>query len=332
MIFVAGSPYGATGQVFIRYIKICEEKLAGKNPMAVRQDTIWQKFLSPLVRLLIDEETLRNYGRSVDWEKESDLFHRGDVIIPTYYSSQNFHGIERGYLNYNAAVSYDAVTQYVLPPNETWIRQALIDTVKVKNPRRILDLGCGTGSTTLLLKQAFPGAEVIGLDLSPYMLVRASHKSDSAGLDIVWRHGNAENTAFADNSFDLVTASLLFHETPAVVSQGILQEAFRLLVTGGQVLILDGNQNNLRQVEWLNDVFEEPYVREYGSSSVDAWMGGAGFAEVRTQDVWWLNQLTSGIKPIIVEDGKLQTNQPQYTSTNPEPTIDHNLQDFPSPA
>jgi len=58
---------------------------------------------------------------------------------------------------------------------------------------RILDLGCGTGSTTLL-KQAFPQAEVIGLDLSPYMLVRAEHKAKAAGLDIHWRHGNAEQT------------------------------------------------------------------------------------------------------------------------------------------
>ncbi|CDN16589.1 SAM-dependent methyltransferases [Richelia intracellularis] len=300
--------------------------------MAVRQDTIWQKFLFPVLRMLIYQETLSNYTRSIDWEKESDRFRRDDVIIPTYYSSKNFHGIKRGYLNYNAAASYDAITQYVLPPNETWIRQAVIDTVKVKNTRRILDLGCGTGSTTLLLKQAFPGAEVIGLDLSPYMLVRASHKSESSALDIVWRHGNAENTAFPDSSFDLVTASLLFHETPPMVSQDILGEAFRLLVSGGQVLILDGNQNNLRQIEWLNDVFEEPYIRDYGAGSVDAWMGAAGFAEVYTQDVWWLNQLTIGIKPIIVEDAKLQTNQQQYISTEPEPKIDDNLQGFRFPA
>jgi ubiquinone/menaquinone biosynthesis C-methylase UbiE len=268
----------------------------------------------------------------VDWEKESDRIRRGDVIIPTYYSSQNFHGIEGGYLNTSAAVSYDAVTQYVTPPNETWVRQALIDTIKVKNPRRILDLGCGTGSTSLLLKQAFPEAEVIGLDLSPYMLVRACHKAESAGLDIVWRHGNGENTGFPNASFDVVTASLLFHETPITVSQAILREACRLLVSGGQVVILDGNQKNLRQLEWLNDVFEEPYIREYGSGSVDAWMSAAGFGEVRTQEVWWVHQLTSGIKPIIVEDGKQPTNRKQYIPTATEPEVDDlNLQGFPSP-
>lgn len=297
--------------------------------MAVREDTIWERFLSPVVRLFIDEEELRRYSQSVDWEKESDRFRRDDVVIPAYYSSQNFHGIDKGYLNPGAAVSYDAVTQYALPPNETWIRQALIDGVNVK-PRRILDLGCGTGSTTIMLKQAFPDAEVIGLDLSPYMLLRSFHKSESAGLNIEWQQGDAENTFFPDASFDLVTASLLFHETPATTTQAILQECFRLLVPSGQVLILDGNQKTLRQMEWVNNIFEEPYIHEYAADSTDAKMGAAGFAAVRTEDVWFISQLTSGIKPISAEDTATQTNMKRYTPTS-DNTLDDSL-GFPSPA
>ncbi len=292
--------------------------------MAVGQDTIWERFLSPVVRLLIDEKGLQRYYESVDWEKQSDLFRRADVVTPTYYS-QNFHGIKGGYLNPDAAVSYDPITQYVLPPNETLVRQALIDAVKVQ-PRRILDLGCGTGSTTLLLKQTFPDAEVIGLDLSPYMLVRAEHKAQNANLDIVWRHGNAQETSFKSGSIDLITASLLLHETPTVVSQAILRESLRLLVAGGQVLILDANQKTLRQLEWLNNVFEEPYIREYAAGSMDASMSATGFEAVQTHDVWWINQVTSGIKPIPVED--LHTRRNVWRST---PTLDSSgLQGVPS--
>jgi ubiquinone/menaquinone biosynthesis C-methylase UbiE len=265
--------------------------------MAVRQDTIWERFLSPIVRLFIDEEGLRRYAQSIDWQKEGDRFRRPDVTIPAYYSSQNFHGIEGGYLNPGAAVSYDPITQYVVLPNETLVRQGLIDRIRVK-PRRILDLGCGTGSTTLMLKQAFPEAEVIGLDLSPYMLVRAEDKAKTAGLEIQWYHGNAEQTGFADESFDLVTASLLFHETPPSVSQSILRESFRLLKVGGEVAILDGNQKTLQNLDWLNNIFEEPYIRDYASGSVDAWMGKAGFEAVQTQELWLLNQVSSGVKPL----------------------------------
>lgn len=265
--------------------------------MAVRQDTIWERFLSPIVRLFIDEEELRRYAQSIDWQKEGDRFRRPEVTIPAYYSSQNFHGIEGGYLNSGAAVSYDPITQYVVLPNETLVRQGLIDRIRVK-PRRILDLGCGTGSTTLMLKQAFPEAEVIGLDLSPYMLVRAEDKAKTAGLEIQWYHANAEQTGFADQSFDLVTASLLFHETPPSVSQSILRESFRLLKVGGEVAILDGNQKTLQNLDWLNNIFEEPYIRDYAAGSIDAWMGKAGFEAVQTQELWLLNQVTSGVKPL----------------------------------
>jgi ubiquinone/menaquinone biosynthesis C-methylase UbiE len=269
--------------------------------MAVSQDTIWERFLSPIVRLFIDEEGLRRYAKSIDWQKESDRFRRQDVTIPSYYSSENFHGIKGGYLNPGAAVSYDPITQYVLFPNENLVRQGLIDSI-IGKPRRILDLGCGTGSTTLMLKQAFPQAEVIGLDLSPYMLVRAEDKAKTGGLDIQWLHGNAEHTGFPDASFDLVTASLLFHETPPAVSQSILRESFRLLKVGGEVLILDGSQKTLRQLDWLNNVFEEPYIRAFAGESVDAWMGAVGFEAVQTQDLWFIHQVTRGVKPIPAED------------------------------
>lgn len=268
--------------------------------MAARQETIWDKFLAPVVRLFINEEELSKYARSIDWEKESDRFRRPEVKIPAYYSRQNFHGIKGGYLNSGAAVSYDPITQYVLPPNETIVRQGLLERIRVK-PSRIIDLGCGTGSTTLMLKQAFPQAEVIGLDLSPYMLVRAEDKAKTAGLAIKWLHGNAEQTKLPAASFDLVTISLLFHETPAQVTQTILQESFRLLQAGGEVVVLDGNQQTLRQLDWLNNIFEEPYIREFAAGNLDAWMGKAGFAAVQTDDVWLVNQVTRGIKPLIQE-------------------------------
>jgi ubiquinone/menaquinone biosynthesis C-methylase UbiE len=285
-----------------QYIKICKRsKISGYlyaqlNSMA-RQDTIWEHFLSPIVRSFINEEELQRYYKSVDWESEGAALRQAKVTIPDYYSSQNFHGIEGGYLTAGAAVSYDPITQYVLPPGENLVRQFLIDSLQ-SIPQRILDLGCGTGSTTLMLKQAFPQAEVIGLDLSPYMLVRASHKAKQAGLDIQWIQGNAEQTEFKDSSFDLVTASLLFHETPTKVSQTILHECFRLLPSGGEVAILDGNQKTLRNLEWLNNIFEEPYIREYATASLDNWMNKAGFAAVQTQDYWFIHQVTRAVKPL----------------------------------
>lgn len=278
--------------------------------MAKGEDTLWEKFLQPVFGFLIDRQALKKLSDEIDWEGGCDRLSDPDLVYPKYYSSQNFHGIEGGYLNSGAALTYDPVTKYALPPNETWNRQAVIDAVRGK-PQRILDLGCGTGSTTLMLKRAFPQAEVIGLDLSPHMLVMAEYKAKQAGLDLQWLHGQAEATSFPDESFDVVTASLLFHETPPEIAQQILLECFRLLKPGGEVIILDGNQKTLRHTEWLTDIFEEPYIDVYANGSIDAWLGTANFARIYTEDVWWTNQISWGIKPSTVNDldvkGNLET-------------------------
>ncbi|MEO1670694.1 MAG: class I SAM-dependent methyltransferase [Cyanobacteria bacterium J06631_2] len=263
--------------------------------MATAQDTLWEKFIQPIFGFLVDREALKELSDSIDWSGVSDRLKDPDLIYPEYYKSQNFHGIEGGYLTSGAAVTYDPVTKHALPPNESWNREAVVKAV-VGSPQKIIDLGCGTGSTTIMLKQAFPLAEVIGLDLSPQMLAMSEYKAQQGQLDIEWVHGLAESTKFADAEFDIVTASLLFHETPTAIAQAVLEEAHRLLKPGGQVIILDGHQKTLRNTTWLSDIFEEPYIKEYAAGSVDAWLGKAGFSQVITEDVWWTNQLTTGVK------------------------------------
>ena len=267
--------------------------------MAPRQDSFFKQFLSPVFNLLLDRDAMLKVRDSIDWHAETQAIANPQLTYPDYYRTAAFHGIEGGYLTTDAAVTYDPITQYVLPPNEDWVRQIVIDAIQ-GNPRRILDLGCGTGSTTLRLKQAFPAAEVIGVDLSPHMLIIAQKKAQEAGREILFRHGNASATGLSAASFDVVTASLLFHETPCEIARAILQECIRLLRPGGEVAILDSNQRTLRWNDWLTNIFEEPYIQDYVQGSVDAWMGEAGFGAVSTEDHWWVHQLTHGVKPLPV--------------------------------
>lgn len=287
-----------------------------------KNTTIFDQFLAPVVNLLIDKEEIRRNYEGTNWQEAIQRYQQPNLIYPEYYRQENFHGIKGGYLTPGAAVTYDPITQYALPPNENLVRQGLIDKIRVK-PQRILDLGCGTGSTTIMLKQTFPQAEVIGLDLSPYMLVVANTKSTLSSLKIQWLHGNAETTDFESNSFDLITASLLFHETPPNISPAIFRESFRLLKTGGEMLILDGNQKTLRQLDWLQNIFEEPYIKDYSLESVDAGMGAAGFRAVQTEDLWFLHQVTRGVKPIEnqgkVQDRELNENDFKSEDWQPAP-------------
>ncbi|KGF72842.1 methyltransferase type 11 [Neosynechococcus sphagnicola sy1] len=265
--------------------------------MTGRQDTIFERFLTPVFRLLIDPEALSQQYDSIDWPAARDRLSQVGLTYPDYYCRQTFHGIEGGYLNPSTAVSYDPITQYLLPPSEPLVRQGFIDQIRVQ-PQRILDLGCGTGSMTLMLKHAFPQAAVTGLDLSPYMLAMAESKAQLANLAIQWRHGDAATTEFPAASFDLITIALLFQETPPLVSRQILHRCQQWLKVGGELMILEGGQGPLSPMTWLNPMFAASDHQDNGGGDLEGGMMAAGFAAVQTMEHWWLHQITRGVKPL----------------------------------
>ena len=261
--------------------------------MTILENPILLPVLRSLVGIFIGKDNLRLY-ETVNWQH--DRFVNPDCNYPKYYQSKDFHGIKGGYLNAIAPVTYDAVTRFAAPPNETKQRQLAIAAIEGK-PQYILDLGCGTGSSTLILKQAFPQADVTGLDISPYMLAMAEYKAKQTDLAINWQQGLAEATKLADEQYDLISIAFLFHETPVEISQAVLRECHRLLKPGGQIIILDGNQTRLRHTNWLIKLFREPYSQAYATGSVDDWLVSAGFIQIKTKPVGWISQLSTGFLP-----------------------------------
>ena len=251
--------------------------------------------LQQLLSLWIGDDRLA-WFQQLDWEQAITRWQQPEVACPEYHQSQDFHGIAGGYQTAIAAITYDPVTRLASPPHEGWLRRQLLSHVQGQ-PQTILDLGCGTGSTTLLLKQQFPKATVAGLDLSPYMLVMADYKAQQVGLEIDWQHGLAEQSPWESECFDVVTISFLFHEMPSAATQAVLQECWRLLKPGGQILILDGSQRALRHLGWVIDLFREPYSRAYAAGCLTDWLTTAGFAAIQTHHVGLIHAITVGQRP-----------------------------------
>jgi trans-aconitate 2-methyltransferase len=84
----------------------------------------------------------------------------------------------------------------------------LIARIPLRAPRRILDLGCGSGLSTIELRRAFPKAELVGVDLSPDMLKAAAKRLKG----VTFREGDARN--FDSSGFDLVFSNALLQWVP----------------------------------------------------------------------------------------------------------------------
>jgi ubiquinone/menaquinone biosynthesis C-methylase UbiE len=106
-------------------------------------------------------------------------------------------------------------------------------------PRRILDMGCTVGHSTLPYKELFPEAEVWGIDVGGPCVRYAHARAAAMGFEVNFAQMNAEATTFPDGHFDLVVSHILLHETSGKAMPRIFAEAHRVLAPGGLMIHAD---------------------------------------------------------------------------------------------
>lgn len=106
-------------------------------------------------------------------------------------------------------------------------------------PKRILDIGCTVGHSTLPFKELFPDAEVWGIDVAAPQVRYAHARAAGLGLEVNFAQMNGEETRFPDGHFDLIVSHILLHETSGKAMPRIFAECHRLLAPGGYMIHAD---------------------------------------------------------------------------------------------
>lgn len=172
----------------------------------------------------------------------------------------------------------------------------LLELLEVRPGDRVLEVGCGAGN---ILEKIGPGAELHGVDLSPFLLEKAARR---LGPRAVLKQGFAEKLPYADASFDRVYCSEVLEH---VLDPGaVLGELRRVVRPGGRVVVSFPNEHLIDRVK--------DGLRRLGlwrlfagrSEGAQAGPGGVYQAAERMGDEWHLHELSVADVRRLVE-GKL---------------------------
>ena len=180
-----------------------------------------------------------------------------------------------------AFVSQEPDTDFIFPTGRAWaqdldyppelanVPEAAVESFAgVANPwelgrlsagERVLDLGCGAGTDSLIAAQMVGSAgSVIGIDMTPEMLAKARAATRELGaLNAEFVEGEVESLPFRNESFDVVISNGVIDLVPD--KDAVLDEVDRVLRPGGRLQI--------------GDVVIHNEVSEEGKRNIDLWTG-----------------------------------------------------------
>jgi ubiquinone/menaquinone biosynthesis C-methylase UbiE len=159
------------------------------------------------------------------------------------------------------------------------VGEQAIDSMRVPEDARVLDLGCGSGWATRLLAAYATRGLVVGLDISDEMIELARSSSKDFG-NVEFHVGSAERLPFNDGYFTHAFSmeSLYYYEDVGAA----LREVRRVLAPGGLfVTVVDLYKENEPSHQWVEQLNVPVYL--LGIEDYRALFTQAGFTDVRDE-------------------------------------------------
>jgi ubiquinone/menaquinone biosynthesis C-methylase UbiE len=136
-------------------------------------------------------------------------------------------------------------TGFFQPLHDLTLREACCE---MPRPQAVLDLGCGTGQFLLRAVEAFPDAELVGVDASSGM-IQAAQSAAPRLKNVRFLQAFAEGLPLSDSAFDLAVTTASFHHW---ADQRLgLAEVHRVLRQGGIFILADILGTGVLRLGWL---------------------------------------------------------------------------------
>jgi ubiquinone/menaquinone biosynthesis C-methylase UbiE len=195
---------------------------------------------------------------------------------PAYYINKPVHRMRGlGFLDPQQPAFNDKVMKAIpyiradriVPWIEEHVRDAGVQ------PKKIIDVGAGSGTTARAYAEVFPDAEVYAIDLAPPQLRAGMRKAEAAGLkNITWlQMDSGDMSYFETDSFDVVHVAHVLHEMDTEWIEKTVRESIRICKTGGVLAFFDWriprNEEEWKHREAMVRVGQEPYMVEYAKAN-----------------------------------------------------------------
>jgi SAM-dependent methyltransferase len=281
----------------------------------ISQELLWDSVAEPVER---EREKLVEQAKE-SGETLGSLTLDPELEIPKYLTAVDIHLMPTGYWSEYGADDVAAGAIYdrgvfvyaqgqLGPLNDNYGVTVTQNYLNEQHPdfapKAILDMGCTVGHSTIPYVDAYPDAEVHGIDIGAPLLRYGHSRAEEFGKKVHFSQQNAENTNFEDESFDLVVSHILMHETSRTALQNIFAESYRVLRPGGLMAHLEVPQyENMDAIQafmldWDTYNNNEPFWGAMHDTDLEQLAADVGFdpANVSSEPVATGRKLQSGKK------------------------------------
>lgn len=158
--------------------------------------------------------------------------------------------------NYIPALRFDWLTKFYDPiieltTREKYFKKRLIEQAELQNLYEVIDVGAGTGTLAIWIKNQYPNIEVYGLDGDSNILEIANRKSLSSDVEVDFRQGLSYDMPYKNEKFDRCFSSLFFHHLTFENKEKTFREMHRILKNKGEIHIADWGKPSNRLMRYL---------------------------------------------------------------------------------